>query len=176
LALLGSSGCATEQGQADEAESVDVARAIPPGTSLVFSVDGLVSTATHARGDVFSATLRHHLTDEAGSEAIPEGVASQWIVAQAATARGETVLAARLESIRVSGTWMPVMGEVTEVHLRVANGASIAVGGAARELLGEGVSGGGGEGAVVALTTRGVSASIPAGSAITVKLTAPLEL
>src|SRR5687767_9894709 len=78
------SSAAREQSQ-ETPEEAEVARTIPPGTSLVFSVDQIVSTATHARGDVFSATLRHGVTDVGGGEAIPEGVPSQWIVTEAST-------------------------------------------------------------------------------------------
>src|SRR5688572_70336 len=105
-------------------EQVVEARTIASGTSLVFSVDERISTATHARGDIFSATLRHGVTDVTGDEAIPEGVPSQWIVAEASTEGGETVLAVRLESIRVNGSWTPLVGDVTEAHVRMPSGGS----------------------------------------------------
>jgi hypothetical protein len=157
-------------------------RTIPPGTSLVFSVDERVSTATHARGDVFSATLRHHVTDVAGGEAIPEGVPSQWIVAEASTENGETVLAVRLESIRVNGTWTPLRGDVTAAHLRVApdssepSNAEVSVGAPDALLNGSAPATMAEAGTLVTLTTRGGSATLPAGSAITVQLTEPLEV
>ena len=114
------SSAAREQLQ-ETPEETEVARTIPPGTSLVFSVDQIVSTATHARGDVFSATLRHGVTDVGGGEAIPEGVPSQWIVTEASTENGETVLAVRLESIRVNGSWTPLIGDVTEAQTDAAS-------------------------------------------------------
>jgi hypothetical protein len=174
-----------------ETQEQAVARMIPPGTSLVFSVDQIVSTATHARGDVFSATLRHRVTDVGGSEAIPEGVPSQWIVTEASTENGETVLAVRLESIRVNGSWTPLVGDVTEAHVRTSSAdstrfpAEVAVGSAAAEalekVLGEDATAAGAvvgaeAGTMVTLTTRGRSATLPAGSAITVELTEPLEV
>jgi hypothetical protein len=179
-----------EQSQ-DSPEETEVARTIPTGTSLVFSVDQIVSTATHARGDVFSATLRHRVTDVEGSEAIPEGVPSQWIVTEASTENGETVLAVKLESIRVNGSWTPLVGDVTEAHVRMSSRdatgtspAEVAVGSAAAEILvevlgedadvTESVEAAGGT--MVTLTTRGGSATLPAGSAITVELTEPLEV
>jgi hypothetical protein len=176
LPLGGSLACATEQTQDGLANAAEASRTVPSGTSLVFSVDERVSTTTHARGDVFSATLRHRVTGDDGSEAIPEGVPSQWIVAEAVTYRGETVLAIRVESIRVDGTWLPVKGDVTEAFLRTTNGARVAVGTAAGELLREGVADGTELGGFVTLTTRGAGASIPAGSTITVQLTEPLEV
>jgi len=200
LALGGLQGCtsadspaAREQSDRELAE-VEVGRTVPPGTSLVFSVDQIVSTATHARGDVFSATLRHRVTDVEGSEAIPEGVPSQWIVTEASTEDGATVLAIRLESIRVNGSWTPLVGDVTEARLRTSSadsartsGADVAVGPEANavlvEILGEDSVAAGAAGAaagtvgtMVTLTTRGRSATLPAGSAITVQLTEPLEV
>jgi hypothetical protein len=202
LSLGGLQGCSSEDSPAarepsdrelDEAE-VEVGHTVPPGTSLVFSVDQIVSTATHARGDVFSATLRHRVTDVEGSEAIPEGVPSQWIVTEASTEDGATVLAIRLESIRVNGSWTPLVGDVTEAHLRTSSadsvrtsGADVAVGPEANavlvEIFGEDSAAAGTAGAdagtagtMVTLTTRGRSATLPAGSDITVQLTEPLEV
>jgi hypothetical protein len=178
-------------------QAVEPARTVPPGTSLVFSVDQVVSTATHARGDVFSATLRHRVTDVEGGEAIPEGVPSQWIVTEASTEDGATVLAVRLESIRVNGSWTPLVGDVTEAHIRTSAaedsaadtasgeaGPEIAIGTEANEvltdILGEdGLAEGAiptDDGTMVTVTTRGRSATLPAGSAITVQLTEPLEV
>ena len=125
--------------------------------------------------------------------AIPEGVPSQWIVAEASTEDGETVLAVRLESIRVNGTWTPIVGDVTEAHIRSpsldateAEVGEVAVGEAAGELLGEvlgedsaalsGALDGAAAGTMVTLTKRGGSAILPEGSAITVQLTEPLEV
>jgi hypothetical protein len=196
LALVGLQGCssadpAAREPSSGEQDEVEVGHMIPPGTSLVFSVDQIVSTATHARGDVFSATLRHKVTDVDGSEAIPEGVPSQWIVTEASTEDGATVLAIRLESLRVNGSWTPLVGDVTEAHLRTssadsarATGAEVAVGPAANamleEILGEDSAAIGVTaaevGTMVTLTTRGRSATLPAGSAITVQLTEPLEV
>jgi hypothetical protein len=201
LALEGLIGCSSADSPAAreqasrEVDEVEVGHTIPRGTSLVFSVDQLVSTATHARGDVFSATLRHKVTDMEGGEAIPEGVPSQWIVTEASTEDGATVLAIRLESIRVNGSWTPLVGDVTEAHLRTsaadsprASGAEVAaevaVGPAANaaleEVLGQNGPATGAEagmaGTMVTLTTRGRSATLPAGSAITVQLTEPLEV
>ncbi len=193
LSMAVTGGCSSSDAPDAEAgakstEEIAGPRTIPPGTSMVFSVDVRVSTATHARGDMFSATLRHGVADVAGSEAIPEGVPSQWIVTEAATEDGETVLAIRLESIRVNGTWTPVVGDVTEAHIRQAlpdssatDGEQIAVGEAAGELLGdvlgdEPVSPGTVPGTMVTVTTRGGSAILPEGSAITVQLTEPLEV
>jgi hypothetical protein len=77
---------------------------------------------------------------------------------------------------------------VTEAHVRSAfpdssasDSAEIAVGAAAGELLGEvlgdvAASTETAPGTMVTLTTRGGSAILPAGSAITVQLTEPLEV
>lgn len=187
---------ATSENEASEKDAPEAARTIPPGTSLVFSVDQVVSTATHARGDVFSATLRHRVEDLEGDEAIPEGVPSQWIVTEASTEDGATVLAVRLESIRVNGAWTPLVGDVTEAHIRTPSadtaagavpdesGPEVAIGTEATEvltdILGEAAVTAGAiptdDGTMVTLTTRGGSAILPAGSAITVQLTEPLEV
>jgi hypothetical protein len=169
-------------------DETQVARTVPSGTSLVFSVDRVVSTATHARGDVFSATLRNRVSDTEGGEAIPEGVPSQWIVTEASTENGATVLAIRLESIRVNGSWTPVVADVTEAELRpssadpaTAADPAVAIGPAATEVLVEilgedSVPPGADVGTMVTLTTKGHSATLPAGSAITVQLAEPLDI
>ncbi|MGE0158160.1 MAG: hypothetical protein AB7T31_02040 [Gemmatimonadales bacterium] len=195
LALAGPYACSSADSSAAREQSAEpgaeeAPHTVPTGTSLVFSVDQLVSTATHARGDVFSATLRNRVTDVEGGEAIPEGVPSQWIVTEATTEDGATVLAIRLESIKVNGAWTPLVADVTEAHVRTpadsgtAPGAEVAVGTAAEEALVEilGENGvlpgavGPDSGTLVTLTTHGRSATLPAGSAITVQLTEPLQV
>jgi hypothetical protein len=131
------------------------------------------------------------VTDLAGGEAIPEGVPSQWIVTEASTENGATVLAVRLESIRVNGSWTPLMADVTEAHVRTSTAepgtapeAEVSIGAAANEAL-EKILGkdsaslgdtGDEAGRMVTLTTHGRSATLPAGSDITVQLTEPLEV
>ena len=176
---------AGESGRVDE-------QVVPAGTALIFSVDEQVSTETHSKGDMFSATLRYGVSDGQGGELVPPGAQSRWIVSEASTEGGETVLAVELASIQVEGEWTPVVGEVTDAEVQedpgdsgTETGAKIAVGTAAGALIGQilgsdtrstltGAGVGAAVGTAVALSTRDGKAVLPEGSVITVRLTEPL--
>lgn len=192
--LCVASGCSTaDSREAANGESREVeANVVPTGTSLVFSVDEQVSTDTHDRGDVFSATLRYGVSDGEGGELVPPGAQSRWVVSEASTADGEALLAIQLTSIQVNGEWTPVVGEVTQAEVQADHpdtdtetGAKIAVGTAAGAVIGQilgsdtrstltGAGVGAAVGTAVALSTRGGKAVLPQGSVITVRLSEPL--
>lgn len=192
--LCVASGCSSadsreaENGESSEPE----ASAVPTGTSLVFSVDEQISTDTHNRGDVFSATLRYGVSDEEGGELVPPGAQSRWVVNESSTADGQALLAVQLTSIQVDGEWTPVVGDVTQAEIQADHpdtntetGAKIAVGTAAGAVIGQilgsdtrstltGAGVGAAVGTAVALSTRGGKAVLPQGSVITVRLSEPL--
>lgn len=177
---------AAERPSAQPAE--DAPRAVPQGTSMTFMIDETVSTGTHTIGDSFTATLGAPVTDVSGEALLPEGTISQWTVTEATTENGQSVLAVELESIQVDGEWMPVVATVTRADVESDDpdsgsetAAKIGVGAAAGALVGqvlgrdtestlEGAGVGAAVGAVVALTTRDGSATLPAGSTVTVLL------
>lgn len=177
---------ATEKPSAQPAE--DARRAVPQGTSMTFTIDETVSTGTHTIGDSFTATLGAPVTDVTGEALLPEGTTSRWTVTEATTANGQSVLAVELESIQVDDEWMPLAATVTRADVESDDpdsgsetAAKIGVGAAAGALVGqvlgrdtestlEGAGVGAAVGAAVALTTRDGTATLPAGSTVTVLL------
>jgi hypothetical protein len=192
--LCAAIGCSSADFREDEDGESSEARAsvVPTGTSLVFSVDEQVSTDTHDRGDMFSATLRYGVSDGEGGELVPPGVPSRWVVSESSTEDGEALLAVQLTSIQVNGEWTPVVGDVTQAEVQADHpdtntetGAKIAVGTAAGAIMGQilgsgtrstltGAGVGAAVGTAVALSTRGGKAVLPQGSVITVRLAEPL--
>ena len=177
-----------ESGSADERPVPTIAS----GTQLVFTVDERISTDTHKAGDRFTASLGSRLLDAEGSPVLQAGTPSRWVVKQSSREGEQAVLAVELESMLVDGDWMPVAAVVTEADLNVderdsdgETAAKIGVGAAAGAILGQLLGGdteatltgagvGAAMGTVVALSTRGSSAVLPAGSTISVDLTQPL--
>jgi hypothetical protein len=186
-------GCGTaasdESGEGGRAEEIST---VPAGTVLVFSLDERVSTQTHAPGDEFSATLMSDVTDSEGAAVLLEGSPSRWVVTQASEGDDQSVLAVELGAVRLGGSWVPLVAEVVSADLDVderdsdgETAAKIGIGAAAGAILGQVVGGDAGStlvgagvgtavGAVVALSTRDGSATLPAGSSITVRLKEPL--
>jgi hypothetical protein len=185
---------ASTQAEAETEAAVAARRTVPEGTSLTFRIDETISTETHAAGDRFTATLHSNINDVEGTQVISEGTPSQWLVSESTTTDGQALLAVQLESIRVNGAWVPLAATVSEASIdsdQAATGgetaAKIGVGTAAGALIGQILGGdtrstltgagvGAAVGAVVALTTRGGSATLPAGSAVVVQLSEPLVI
>ena len=184
--------CGTaESGEAEGGRRVEEA-SVPAGTLLVFSLDESVSTDTHDRGDEFTATLDVDVTDSRGETILPRGAISRWIVTQSAETDGESTLAVELDAVRVDGAWVPLVGEVVDTKLEIdprdsdrRTAAKIGIGTAAGAVLGRVLGGDGGStvvgaaagamaGTAVALSDRDGSATLPAGSRVTLRLTQPL--
>ncbi len=189
-----SSEAGSGQTAASQSQEETSAVQVPAGTTMTFSVDQTVSTEQNAVGDHFTATLRSDVTDSQGDDALAEGTPSRWVVTQASTEGDQTLLAVRLDAIRVDGEWTPVDGTVTEADVDVDQGdtggetaAKIGVGAAAGAIIGQilgkdtestltGAGVGAAVGTAVALTTKGGSATLPSGSTLTVRLDQPLVL
>ena len=166
---------------------------VPVGTSMTFTVDQEISTDSHAVGDRFLATLSNPVSGQ-GEVLLESGTPAQWVVTQATTEDGQALLAVELESIDVNGEWVPVRATVTEADLDTDDpdsggetAAKIGVGAAAGALVGQilgadtestlkGAGVGAAVGTAVALATKGGSATIPAGSALTVELDEPIPV
>lgn len=168
--------------------------AVAEGTSMIFAVDQEISTDTHATGDRFVAGLASPVNSSDGETALPAGTQSQWVVTQSTTEDGQALLAFELESIEVGGEWKPIAATVTHAELDTdtpdsdsETAAKIGVGAAAGAIVGQilgkdtestltGAGVGAAVGTAVALSTRGGSATLPAGSAMTVRLDEPLTV
>lgn len=167
---------------------------VPAGTSMTFSVDQEVSTSSYAVGDRFLGTLTAPVSGADGDVLLEAGTPSQWVVTQSTTEDGQALLAFALESIDVDGEWVPVTATVAEADLNTdtpdsggETAAKIGVGTAAGAIIGQilgedtestlkGAGVGAAVGTAVALATRGGSATLPAGSALTVQLEEPLPV
>lgn len=199
LALVVLAGCSSaessEAGSDQPAANEEAtSTSVPAGTTMTFSVDQTVSTDQNSVGDHFTATLRSDVVDSEGDDVIGQGTPSRWIVTQSSTEGDQTLLAVQLDAIRIGGEWQSVEGTVTQADLHVDQGdtggetaAKIGVGAAAGAIIGQilgkdtestlaGAGVGAAVGTAVALTTRGGSATLPAGSSITVQLDQPLVL
>jgi hypothetical protein len=170
------------------------ATAVPAGTSMTFTVDETVSTDDNEVGDQFTATLQSPVTGPDGRTLIEAGTPSRWTVQEASTEGDSTVLAAQLESMQVDGSWETIPARVVSADVQTdtadtggETAAKIGVGAAAGALIGQilgddtrstlaGAGVGAAAGTIFALATRGGSAELPAGSSITVELTAPLRV
>ena len=163
------------------------------GTSMTFTVDQEISTDSYAVGDRFLATLSQPVMS-GGATLLQAGTPSQWVVTQSTTEDGQALLAVQIESVDVDGDWVPVTATVAEADLDTDDpdsggetAAKIGVGTAAGAIIGQvlgkdtgstlkGAGVGAAVGTAVALATRGGSARIPAGSALTVQLDEPLTV
>lgn len=177
------------------AASVPAPPTIPTGASLTFLVDQTISTDRSHRGDRFTGTLAEDVVGPGGDIVLPAGTKARWVVKQAISdggLGGGSVLAVRLEALRLNEEWVPAEGTVAATDLQLDQtapgadtAATIAVGTAAGAILGPPrghdsrrtpARAGTPLGTVVALSTRDGSATIPAGSRITVELRHSLVL
>lgn len=183
-----------ETGDAAPADEPAAPAMVPAGTSMAFTVDQEVSTSSYAVGDRFLATLTAPVSSADGDILLEAGTPSQWVVTESTTEDGQALLVFALESIEVDGEWIPVTATVAEAALDTdtpdsggETAAKIGVGAAAGAIIGQilgkdtestltGAGVGAAVGAVVALTTRGGSATLPAGSTLTVQLDEPLPV
>lgn len=199
VAGLGLSACSeAESRDAPEGqtavEEAPAVTTVSAGTSMTFTVDRTVSTDTDEVGAYFTATLQSPVMSTQGSQVIPAGATSRWVVTESSTQDGRSVLGVRLESIRVDGEPVTVASTVTDATIDTDDpdsdgetAAKIGVGAAAGALIGQilgrdtestlaGAGVGAAVGTAVALSTRGGSATLPAGSRLVVQLDEPLTL
>ncbi len=169
---------------------------VPVGTSLTFIVGEKISTSDHEAGHTFTSILEGDAMGVDGATALPAGTIGRWIVTESTDddGQGAAVLAMRLEAIDVGGAWYPVTATVTEAQLstdqkdsNTETAAKIGIGAAAGAIAGKVLGGstgatlkgagvGAAMGTVVALSTRGGSATLEKDARITVTLDEPLTL
>ena len=174
--------------------AAEAATTVPAGTSMAFTVDETISTDDNEVGDQFTATLQSAVTGAGGTTLIEAGTPSRWTVEEASTEGDSTVLAARLESMQIDGEWEDIPARVVSADVQTDSAATggetaakIGVGAAAGAVIGQilgedtgstlaGAGVGAAAGTIFALATRGGSATLPAGSTLTVELTEPLPV
>jgi hypothetical protein len=164
---------------------------IPAGTNVVFRLAGTLSSKTSQDGQVFTGTLAHGIASK-GKVVIPAGSAVTGTVSEAKSAgkfKGEAILAIRLTSVNVKGVPHDITtdeyvvtqkgkGKRSAVMIGGGTGAGALIGGLAGGGKGALIGGliGAGAGTAGAAFTGNKELTIPAESAVTVKMTAPIEL
>lgn len=164
---------------------------VPTGTRLVIRMGNTVSSKNANPGDPFRGTLTDAVVVK-GDVAIPRGAMVSGTVVQAKSPgkfKGEGVLSLRVTSITVSGVPYHVS---TSAYTQVVKGkgkrtAAMAGGGAGAGALIGGLAGGGKGAAIGALVGGGAGTAgaaytgnkelvVPAESAVTFRLTAPVKV
>jgi hypothetical protein len=170
---------------------------VPAGSVVSVRLDQQLSTSANEVGDAFSATTTQPLLDDAGSVAIPAGalVRGRVLGVDGADADGETsMLMLGFESLSSGGRSYAMRGTVVDAHperrkptatrgTAAKVGAGAAVGAILGQIIGKdteatviGAAAGAAAGTAIALGTRDVEAVLPAGSAMAIRLDAPLRV
>lgn len=186
-----------ERTEPTRAAEPEARRTVPEGRTLVFRVEETVSTGSHDVGDEFTATLAEPVLAADGSEAIPVGTTSRWVVTESESESADSdraLLAVALRSVRLDGAPVPIEATVTGTEIQTEPGdsgtesvAKVAVGTAAGAIIGQilgrdtestlkGAGVGAVVGTVVALTTDDGEARLTPGSTITVRLDESLQV
>lgn len=177
-----------------------VARAggeVPAGSVVPVRLDQQLSTSSNQPGDAFTATTTQPLLDGAGRVAVPAGalVRGRVLAVEGAEVDGETsMLVLDFESISTGGATYELRGTVVDARperrkrtatreTAVKVGAGAAAGAILGQILGKdtegtliGAAAGAAAGTAIALGTRDVEAVLPAGSAMAIRLDAPLRV
>ncbi len=164
---------------------------VPAGTTLTVKLGQDLGSKTSQAGQTFSGTLSQSVTVR-GQKAIPAGsaVSGTVVTAQAkGKIKGEGQLVIRLTSIRANGRNYPIQTAVIDstVSGKGKRTAATTGGGAAGGALIGGLAGGGKGAGIGALVGAGAGFAggamtgnkqieVPAGTALTFKLSAPLTL
>lgn len=170
---------------------------VPAGSVVPVRLDQQLSTSSNEPGDGFTATTTQPLLDETGRVAIPAGalVRGRVLAVDGAEADGETsMLLLDFETISAAGRTYELRATVVDARperrKRTATrgtAAKVGAGAAAGAILGQilgrdtestviGAAAGAAAGTAIALGTRDVEAVLPAGSAMAIRLDAPLRV
>ncbi|MEX2284048.1 MAG: glycine zipper 2TM domain-containing protein [Gemmatimonadota bacterium] len=174
-----------------------VTASAPAGTTFAVSLNETLSTKANAAGDGFTATLTEPILDSNGGVLIPSGATVRGRVTHVDKSDrvGETgVLNVAFESVAFGGRSYPLEGTVIEANpqrsTRQTTGqqaGKVAAGAAAGAVLGrvlgkdtkstlKGAVIGAAAGTAIAMGTADVDVVLPAGSAMRVRLDAPIQV
>jgi hypothetical protein len=170
---------------------------VPAGSVVAVRLDEQLSTSSNEAGDAFTVTTTRPMLDDLGRVAVPAGSRLQGrvLAVDGADADGETsMLVLGFESVAVGGRTYSLSGTVVEAHPQRRKptatrgtaakvGAGAAVGAILGQIIGKdteatviGAAAGAAAGTAIALGTRDVEAVLPAGSAMTIRLDAPVRV
>ena len=164
---------------------------IPAGTRLALRLDSTVSSGSSSVEDSVQATVRTPIVID-GVTVVPAGAAVSGHVTEARRSgrvKGRARIGVRFNALRVSGNRYNVRtasiareapgtkkADATKIGIGAGAGAitGAIAGGKKGAAIGTAVGGGAGTGLVLA--TRGQEVSLPRGTAVTTRLTAPLTI
>jgi hypothetical protein len=163
---------------------------LPVGTTLTVALTSMVGSDTSRVEDPVHGTLRHAVRI-AGVQALPIGTAVSGHVTNAQPAgkvKGKASIGFRLNTIELPGKSSEPISTATYSRVSRAtkqkDATKIGVGAGAGAVIGgilgggsgaaKGAAIGGGAGTAVVLSTKGDEVRIPAGTPVTIRLTAPL--
>jgi hypothetical protein len=163
---------------------------LPAGTTLTVALTSMVGSDTSKVEDAVHGTLRHAVRID-GVQALPIGTAVSGHVTNAQPAgkvKGKASIGFRINAIELPGKSSEPIRTATYSRVSRAtkqkDATKIGVGAGAGAVIGgilgggsgaaKGAAIGGGAGTAVVLSTKGDEVRIPAGTPVTIKLTAPL--
>ena len=167
---------------------------VPPNTVLNVQLAQTLGTENSKVGDRFTATVIDDLRAADGSVVVPRGAVTTGVVSQLEKSHRvgqQAAIGLSFQSIAIGGRALPLAADVVETQVETTReGSDIAMGAGGGALAG-GVLGailGGGSGALkgglvgaaggtlIALGTGDVEAKLPAGTAMTIRTTQPIDL
>ncbi len=164
---------------------------IPSGVRMTATLEGTLSTRTHAAGDRFTARVREDVLAEDGMVLVPRGTRLEGLVAESrasSDSRSEALMVLVFDAVVLNGRKIPVVASVVEAEMESAAAASgtrtaatIATGAAAGAVVGRilgrdnrstavGAAAGAAVGTGIALTTRDGHATLQDGSRLVVRV------
>ncbi len=169
---------------------------LPASSLLTVELSQTLSTRTNNVGDRFTARVRDPIIAQNGAVAVPRGATVNGVIT--ALDRSEhmgdqALIRVHLESMQFNGRTFPLSAEVVDTEARLdyerrnpgraaaagaASGAILGAvirGGELRNILG-GAAIGAGAGTVISLGMGDVDATLPAGTDMTIRTLAPIQL
>jgi hypothetical protein len=180
-----------EKAPLDKPEAAEPTLTIPEGASLPVALETSLSSSANKAGDAVVGTLVRDVTSE-GRVLVPAGSELRGRVTAAASSgrvKGRARLAFAFDTLVVDGRPYPISARATDItadkstkqDAAIIGGSAVAGGliGAIADGkggVGKGALIGGAAGTGAVLATRGKQVTLPAGTQINVKLTAPVAI
>lgn len=169
------------------------ARMLPASSLLTVELDNTLSTRTSRIGDRFTARVINPIVAQNGAVVVPRGAVVRGTVTgldRSERMGDQALIRVNLETLEFNGRSHPLSAEIVDTEARLdyerRTGRSAATGAAAGAILGAVLSGaeldnilrgavlGAGAGTVISLGIGDVDATLPSGTDMTLRTTAPI--